>query len=462
MKNAKHDLLLPILKIFNAILLTVPFGLVWYFVYSNEMASPYYIKGQIIVLLLFFLLYSAMCKTFDGFTVSISPVTEMVYSQMLAAVISDFFMYIVIFLLIRSIPNVLWMLVIVLGQFVLALCWCFCANHWYFRSFSAKRAIVIYDMRQGLSGLFEEYKLTRKFDVFRELPVEECFRDFSIIDQAEVVFLSDIHSHERNIILKYCLERSIDVYVIPRIGDVVMSGAKPIHLFHLPVLRATRYNPNPFYLALKRVFDIVVAGLGLIVLSPIFIVTAIAVKSDGGPAFYKQERLTKDGKHFFIHKFRSMCVDAEKDGVARLSTGEKDSRITPVGRIIRKCRIDELPQLIDVIKGDLSIVGPRPERPEIAEQYCREMPEFRMRLQAKAGLTGYAQVYGKYNTTPYDKLLMDLTYIAHPSFVEDLRICFATVKILFMPESTEGVAEGQTTAASSSAGNTDGGKDENE
>lgn len=122
MKNAKHDLLLPILKIFNAILLTVPFGLVWYFVYSNEMASPYYIKGQIIVLLLFFLLYSAMCKTFDGFTVSISPVTEMVYSQMLAAVISDFFMYIVIFLLIRSIPNVLWMLVIVLGQFVLALC----------------------------------------------------------------------------------------------------------------------------------------------------------------------------------------------------------------------------------------------------------------------------------------------------------------------------------------------------
>ena len=142
-----------------------------------------------------------------------------------------------------------------------------------------------------------------------------------------------------------------------------------------------------------------------------------------------------------------MRVDAEKDGVARLSTGENDSRITPVGKIIRACRVDELPQLFNILKGDLSIVGPRPERPEIASQYCEEMPEFALRLQAKAGLTGYAQVYGKYNTTPYDKLTMDLMYIAHPSIVEDLKIMLATVKILFLPESTEGIAEGQTTAS---------------
>ena len=165
--------------------------------------------------------------------------------------------------------------------------------------------------------------------------------------------------------------------------------------------------------------------------------------------FYKQKRLTKNRKEFYIHKFRSMRVDAEKDGVARLSTGEKDDRITPVGRIIRKVRIDELPQLIDILVGNLSIVGPRPERPEIAEQYEKEMPEFKLRLQVKAGLTGYAQVYGQYNTTPYDKLQMDLIYIANTSVLEDLKICFATVKILFMPESTEGVAEGQTTAMGS-------------
>ena len=177
------------------------------------------------------------------------------------------------------------------------------------------------------------------------------------------------------------------------------------------------------------------------------LITAIAIKrTDGGPVFYRQCRLTKDGKTFNVLKFRSMRVDAEKDGVARLSTGDHDDRVTPVGKVIRKVRIDELPQLFNILAGDMSIVGPRPERPEIAAQYEKEMPEFRLRLQAKAGLTGYAQVYGKYNTTPYDKLQMDLMYIAHPSFAQDLRICLATIKILFLPESTEGIAEGAVTA----------------
>ena len=176
---------------------------------------------------------------------------------------------------------------------------------------------------------------------------------------------------------------------------------------------------------------------------------AIAIKlTDHGPIFYRQCRLTKDGKKFDVLKFRSMRVDAEKDGVARLSSGEHDDRITPVGHFIRKCRLDELPQLINILKGDMSLVGPRPERPEIAAQYEEELPEFDLRLQAKAGLTGYAQVYGKYNTTPYDKLQMDLMYISNPSIIEDIKIMFATVKILFMPESTEGVSEGQTTAMS--------------
>ena len=263
----------------------------------------------------------------------------------------------------------------------------------------------------------------------------------------EVVFLSGIHSHDRNIILKYCLYKNKQVYMIPRVGDVIMSSARQMHMFHLPMMRVQRYNPNLGYLIAKRLFDIITSSLALIILSPVFLVTAIAIKAtDKGPVFYKQCRLTKNGKKFMIHKFRSMRVDAEKDGVARLSTGEKDDRITPIGKIIRKCRIDELPQLIDILSGNLSVVGPRPERPEIAEQYYKDLPEFQLRLQAKAGLTGYAQIYGKYNTTPYDKLQMDLMYIAHPSFAEDIRLCFATVKILFVPDSTEGIAEGQTNA----------------
>ena len=184
------------------------------------------------------------------------------------------------------------------------------------------------------------------------------------------------------------------------------------------------------------------------------IVLALIIRSDGGTAFYRQDRLTKDGKVFKVLKFRSMKMDAEKDGVARLSTGERDPRITKVGHFIRACRMDELPQLINILRGDMSIVGPRPERPEIAQQYKEFLPEFDLRLQCKCGLTGYAQVYGKYNTTPYDKLLMDLMYISRPSLVEDFKICLATFKILFMKESTEGVAEGQTTASAGSVENT--------
>ena len=146
-----------------------------------------------------------------------------------------------------------------------------------------------------------------------------------------------------------------------------------------------------------------------------------------------------------VIKFRSMRQDAEKDGVARLASAH-DDRITPIGRIIRAIRFDELPQLFNILKGDMSIVGPRPERPEIAEQYRKELPAFDLRLQVKAGLTGYAQVYGRYNTEPQDKLKMDLMYINHASIAEDVKLIFATVRILLMKESTQGVEQGQTTA----------------
>ena len=278
--------------------------------------------------------------------------------------------------------------------------------------------------------------------------VMDCIHDLSVLDDMKTVFIADVHSKERNIIMKYCLMHGIDVNVVPRLGDILMSGYEQKHFFHFPVLHVRRYPASLFYLFVKRTFDIVVSLAALILLSPIMLAVAIAIKAyDGGPVIYSQVRLTKDAKKFKIYKFRSMRTDAEKDGVARLSTGDADDRITPVGRFIRKCRLDELPQLINILMGDLSIVGPRPERPEIAAQYEKTMPEFGMRLFAKAGLTGYAQVYGQYNTAPYDKLQMDLMYIAHPSLFEDFKIIMATIKIMFMSESTEGVAEGQVTAA---------------
>ena len=298
-----------------------------------------------------------------------------------------------------------------------------------------------------MESLIGEYGLEKKFRIEHVLQVKECLENLSGLDGCDTVFLAGIHSHDRNIILKYCMYRGIRVYVIPRVGDVIMGGAKQIHMFHLPMMQIERYHPIPEYVLAKRFFDILLSGIALIVLSPFILVTAIAVKSDGGPALYKQKRLTKDGRVFNVLKFRSMRVDAEKDGVARLSTGDKDDRITPVGKVIRKIRFDELPQLFNILRGDMSIVGPRPERPEIAAQYEKEMPEFALRLQAKAGLTGYAQVYGKYNTTPYDKLKLDLTYIENYSFLLDLQLIATTVKILFQKENTEGVDQWQTTAS---------------
>ncbi|MCI9582924.1 MAG: hypothetical protein HFG46_04460, partial [Clostridium sp.] len=192
--------------------------------------------------------------------------------------------------------------------------------------------------------------------------------------------------------------------------------------------------------------DIVFSLAALVFLSPLMAVTALAVKlEDGGPAIYRQERLTEHGKRFKIYKFRSMRVDAEKDGVARLAS-ECDDRITRVGRVIRAVRMDEIPQLFNILMGDMSIVGPRPERPEIASEYETHMAEFSYRLKVKAGLTGYAQVYGKYNTTAYDKLKLDLMYLQNYSLLLDLEIVFKTVQILFMKESTEGMEEGQLIA----------------
>lgn len=449
MTRFKHDLILRIIKILDAVLVTVPFALCWYLYYAKHIASPFYAKGDYLVVALFFVLFIIFGRVYDAFLMSMQRISEIVYAQFLAVAVSDFIMYIVIWLLSKHLPNILPGVAALIGQVILAAVWAYNAHHAYFKIFPPQATAVIYGIRQGMEKLIGKYGLDDKYKVVLTATADECIANLAMLDGVSTVFMSSIHSHDRNVILKYCVENNIGTFVIPRIGDTIMSGACPMHMFHLPMLKVGRYHPQPEYLFIKRLLDIVISAVALVVLSPIFLITAIAIKAtDHGPVFYKQIRLTKDGKEFGILKFRSMRVDAEKDGVARLSSGDHDDRITPVGKVIRACRIDELPQLVNILKGELSIVGPRPERPEIAAQYCEEMPEFSLRLQAKAGLTGYAQIYGKYNTTPYDKLVMDLMYIAHPSIVEDLKIMFATVKILFMPESTEGISEGQTTAMS--------------
>ncbi len=448
MKDKKHDISLRLVKLINIVLMTLCFARVWYLYYSKKTIVPYYFRGSMAIIGLYVVLFIVMGKVYDAFLISYYPLTQVIYNQSLAVFMADGMIFVVLWLLSKNFPNVLPGLATLAVQIVISSIWASVAQYWYFKTFKAKKSVVISDTGSDLADVIKDSGYSKKFDIVARLTTEECIgKDYECLEGIETVFLVGIHSHERNTILKYCVEKGIRVMVIPGVGDVIMSSAKPMHLFHLPILQVERYNPTMEFVLIKRIFDIVISIVALVIFSPAMLITAIAIKLyDKGPVFYKQTRLTQNGKEFEMVKFRSMKVDAESDGVARLSTGTDDDRITPVGRFIRAVRLDEVPQFINVLKGDMSIVGPRPERPEIARQYEAEMPEFRLRLQAKAGITGYAQVYGKYNTTPYDKLQMDLMYIADPTFAQDLGIILATIKILFMPESTEGIASGQTTA----------------
>lgn len=433
---------------FNILLVTGAFWLCWSYFYASQITHPFYYVGNLIMVFLFGLFYYFTSHLYNGYSLPISRIYELVYSQALAALISDGILYLITILINRHYISFFPFVPTFLLQFFLITLWTVAAHQWYFRVFPPRKTVVILGQGQNVDKLVKQYGMDVHFDVQSVVPVEECLKDIpGTIGQAEVVFCCGLHSHNRNLVTKYCVAHKIGTYVIPRIGDVIMDSAKKVHLFHLPMMAVQRYNPSPEFLFFKRLYDIVLSLVALVLFAPIMAAVAVAIKmTDGGDIFYRQARLTKDGKVFQVLKFRSMRMDAEKDGVARLSTGENDPRVTKVGRFIRAVRFDELPQLLNILKGDMAIVGPRPERPEISAQYAKAMPEWNLRLQAKCGLTGYAQVYGQYNTTPYDKLLLDLMYIAKPSLFEDFKIIFATVKILFMKDSTEGVAEGQVTA----------------
>lgn len=419
-------------------MMMVIFAGCWYQFYAGKIVAPFYDKGNFLMLLIFITVYTLYARIYDSFMFSVVRNSELIYGQMLALFITNLIMYLVILMLKRNFPNLLPLIFCFVLQVLMSIIWTKLASQIFIKNSACKRTLLVYDQKEDLSDWDQNPNLSQKCKIINSLKID----DFKIADLKKIdcVFLIDIHSHQRNQIMKYCVAHNIQVMILPRLGDVIMSGASELHILHLPVLMVNRYSPKPEFLIIKRLFDLIVSLVAFIIISPLFLCISLAIKlNDHGPVFYKQVRLTKNGREFKVIKFRSMKIDAERDGVARLSSGENDDRVTKIGRFLRKVRFDELPQLLNIIKGEMSIVGPRPERPEIAAQYEKELSEFNLRLQAKAGLTGYAQVYGKYNTDPYNKLKMDLMYIAHPSIWNDLKIMFATIKILFMSESTEGV-----------------------
>lgn len=415
------------------------FSHIWYNYYNSKMHDPFWYYGNLLMVGIYGILYTMITGLFNGFRLGYSKFMGLFGSQVLGIVGTNALEIVLIALIGRNRMDLKPMFILAVIQLVFACLWSYLFTLLYSKMYPPRRLIIVYGNSNAKYLVNKMARRTDKYSICAAVGCDESLEEIERrILRYEGVIISDIPAELRNKLVKFCFENSIRTYINPKLSDIIIRGADDFHLFDTPLLLSRNDGLKFEQRMLKRFFDILLAGIMLLVLMPFMLITAMIIKLyDGGPVFYSQVRLTIGGRKFNVLKFRSMVTDAEKDG-ARLAA-ENDERITPVGKIIRKIRFDELPQLINILKGDMSFVGPRPERPELAEKYELTMPEFKYRLKVKAGLTGYAQIMGKYNTTPYDKLKLDLMYIEHQSIREDLRIILSTVRTIFVPDASEGV-----------------------
>ncbi len=431
-----------LIKVILIISQTAVFSYAWLTSYNDLIVVPFVQKGNWFFYLVYAILLSIFLNSFDGLKYGTYRKTNIMLSQVLATLATTFIIYLQIVLLAAkflSVIPLLYMLVVDVGIIYLL---CVGGETLMQTLFPKRKVLLLYD-EYSPEPFVEKMKLRKdKFKVDNIVNVNVGFEEIeTLITEAESVILYDIHAEMRNKVLKSCFKNDVRAYTTTKVSDILVRGAECVHLFDTPLLLCRNIGLSFEQRLIKRTMDILVSAVLLVITSPIFLISALAIKFyDGGPVFFRQDRGTIGGKVFRIHKFRSMIVDAEKDGLSHPAEQE-DTRITPVGKVLRACRMDELPQLIDVLMGNMSLVGPRPERVEHIKQYTEEIPEFDFRLKVRGGITGYAQLYGKYNTSAYDKLQLDLMYIENYSFSLDIKLLLMTVKILFMKESTEGFSK---------------------
>jgi len=413
-----------------------------------EHGTAYWFWGNKLIIGIYGLLLIAFCHMYGGMKIGYYRNSEIIFSQLFAMVLVNIITYFQDSLIMIRLVDVRYFLSITAIDAVIIVVWNIAAGYIYRGIFSPRQMLLIHGDRP-YDDIVKKFNTRKdKYDICKcisyRIGYEAIYKE--IPERYDAVVIWDIPVDVRNKILKFCYGRAIRVYIMPKITDVILKGASQLYLFDTPILYTREYKLSVEQRFIKRMIDIVCSLLLIIISSPFMLLTALAVKLyDKGPVLYKQTRCTINGREFQIMKFRSMSVDAEKDGVARLAS-KNDARVTPVGKFIRSCRLDELPQLFNILKGDMSFIGPRPERPEIIKEYMELMPEFQFRTRVKAGLAGYAQVYGKYNTTPYDKLKLDLYYIENYTLWMDIKLMFLTLKILLTPDSTEGIEATQITA----------------
>lgn len=427
--------------ILQLILFTVSYYVAWLFCYQ-EVTFPYLGRGKYVLMGIYAVLTCILFHYSDGFNYGHSKMADITVSQCIAMFLVNFVTYWQLSLISNVMVNPLPMLVLTLVDALLCMICCYLYTVIYHKYHMPRDLVLVYGTENALELKEKMSVRGDKYHITASIPAEKGFEEICKESlKHEAVLLNDVPAQLRNDLLKFCYTNGIRLYMTPKLSDIVISGGDKINTFDTPLLliRGTGLNIEQRFI--KRVMDICLCTIAMVVAAPIMLIVAAAIKlEDGGPVFFKQVRVTRDEKRFEILKFRSMIVDAEKAGEVLPAT-DHDPRITKVGRVIRATRIDELPQIINILKGDMSIVGPRPERVEHVEKYQQEVPEFVYRTKVKGGLTGYAQIYGKYNTSPYDKLRLDLTYIEEYSILLDIKLILMTLQIMVRKESTEGFQE---------------------
>lgn len=427
------------------------FVLVWVFYYNSYAFQKFWTTGAIVSCIIYAFIYYALCMLYQAFRIASTEIADTAFSQTIAFGVADIILYVECCLIYNNYVNIIPGLATALVQIIGTVLIVTFTKTYMMSHISPRKTLLLYgkhvtreDAEFFVDRLMKKY--SHLFDVTR-IEFDRMSRKElrSMLTDCEAVLLYEVSNDVRGKFMKICTEEKKVLYFTPKIEDILCQGSVEKNLLDTPLMKYEyQYDSRSGYIG-KRSLDLLISATILIIAAPIMLLTAIAIKlEDGGPVFFKQRRCTKDAREFDILKFRSMIVDAEKDGVTPCKGN--DSRITKVGKIIRATRIDELPQLINILKGDMSFVGPRPERIEHVEQYTKELPEFAYRMRVKGGLTGYAQIYGKYNTSAYDKLRLDMMYIENQSMLLDLKIIMLTFKTIFTPESTEGFSEEKSNA----------------
>ena len=434
-----------LIKLSFATVMLLGLGLLYAVVWSGYynatiLQAPFYRRGNWVMVLIYGILLTFFMNTYGGFKIGYLKNGNLIYSQIISVLFTNVVTYLQVAVIDRRFVNPVYLLPVTVVEILFIVLWTQLFQIIYRNLFPPRRLLFIEGDRKDYHLMDKMNARDDKYQICEVISYKSEMDDIKKkIDGYDAVVLGDMPSHERNLLLKYCYVSEIRSYSVPKISDVLLRSSDELNIFDTPLMLSRNMGLSIEQQWMKRGEDLVISLMMLVLFSPVFLITAIGIKcTDQGPVFYKQERLTKNGKKFMIYKFRTMVVDAEKTSGPVLAA-DKDPRILPIGRILRATRLDELPQIVNILKGEMSVVGPRPERPDLAAEIERDVPEFSYRLKVKAGLTGYAQVYGKYNTTFYDKLKLDLMYIRKYSLLLDLKLILMTPKIMFLKESTEGV-----------------------